>query len=40
MLIVANKNAVIVNGTPIREEGRPVTDQLARLPGQVLRSRG
>jgi len=33
-------DSVLVNGTPIREEGRPVTDQLARLPGQVLRSTG
>jgi N-acyl-D-aspartate/D-glutamate deacylase len=30
---------VLVNGTPIREEGKPLTDQLSRLPGVVLRSR-
>jgi N-acyl-D-aspartate/D-glutamate deacylase len=30
---------VLVNGTPIREEGKPLTDQLSRLPGAILRSR-
>jgi N-acyl-D-amino-acid deacylase len=31
---------VLVNGTPIREEGKPLTDQLGRLPGTIVRSRG
>jgi N-acyl-D-amino-acid deacylase len=30
---------VLVNGTPIREEGKPLVDQLSRLPGAILRSR-
>ncbi len=30
---------VLVNGTAIREEGKPLVDQLSRLPGAVLRSR-
>jgi N-acyl-D-amino-acid deacylase len=30
---------VLVNGTPIREEGKPLADQLSRLPGSILRSR-
>jgi N-acyl-D-amino-acid deacylase len=30
---------VLVNGTPIREEGKPLTDQLGRLPGTIVRSR-
>jgi N-acyl-D-aspartate/D-glutamate deacylase len=30
---------VLVNGTPIREEGKPLVEQLTRLPGTVLRSR-
>ncbi len=30
---------VLVNGTPIREEGKALVDQLSRLPGTILRSR-
>jgi N-acyl-D-amino-acid deacylase len=30
---------VLVNGTPIREDGKPLVDQLSRLPGAILRSR-
>jgi N-acyl-D-amino-acid deacylase len=29
---------VLVNGCPIREEGKPLMDQLSRLPGTILRS--
>ena len=29
---------VLVNGVPIREEGRPVAGRLDRLPGEILRS--
>jgi N-acyl-D-aspartate/D-glutamate deacylase len=29
---------VLVNGTPIRQEGKPLTDQLGRLPGTIVRS--
>jgi N-acyl-D-aspartate/D-glutamate deacylase len=28
---------VLVNGTPIREEGKPLGDQLGRLPGTIVR---
>jgi hypothetical protein len=30
---------VLVNGTPICEEGKPLADRLTRLPGAILRSR-
>jgi N-acyl-D-aspartate/D-glutamate deacylase len=30
---------VLVNGTPIRAEEKPLTDQLGRLPGTIVRSR-
>ena len=30
---------MLVNGTPIREEGKPLVEQLNRLPGAILRSR-
>jgi N-acyl-D-aspartate/D-glutamate deacylase len=30
---------ILVNGVPIRDEGKPVTDRLDELPGSVLRSR-
>jgi N-acyl-D-aspartate/D-glutamate deacylase len=31
-------DAVLVNGTPIRSEGKPALDALERLPGAILRS--
>jgi len=34
----AGLEAVLVNGTPIRRDGAPTDDRLARLPGQILRS--
>ena len=29
---------VLVNGVPIRRDGRPVVDRLEALPGEILRS--
>jgi N-acyl-D-aspartate/D-glutamate deacylase len=34
----AGVDHVLVNGTPIRREGKPLIDQLERLPGAILRS--
>ena len=31
---------VLVNGVPIRSEGRSIVSELARLPGSILRSVG